>query len=237
MYLHTYKNPISHLLLMSTQKIFTMVVGVIAGVLLIMGIVMPIITETAYDEETRVIPSTLNENPVGDLRLTYVSGVFLDKYVSFTVGENISLSKGDIAYGEIQPADYQYSPTADMILFASDGVSVIVEDMALYLSVDGSSHIVSSALTIRMEDKLYITEGDTVSEHAYSYAYYPDANGTYANYLSYTHDNGEMYATGSFAGISLSVKNGEMIGDYPYGFSATVDDDGDKVSGVHYEVI
>lgn len=218
---------------MKAQKIFAMVVGVIAGVLLVMGIVMPIITDTAYDKEVVITPSTLNENPVGDLRLTYDSSIYLDKYVSFGNG---TVSKGNIVYGEIQTADYQYSPTADMIVFASDSISVCFIGDSFYFAVDGTSRVIADTLTIRMEDKLYVLEGGNTVEYTYSFVYYPDAEGTYANYLSYTHDNGDMYATGSFAGISVSFKDGEIIGENPLGLTATVEESGEEVTGVHYEV-
>ena len=218
---------------MSTQKIFAVVVCIIIGVILVMGIVLPMIMDTAYDKEVVTIPSTLNEDPVGDLRLAYVPAIALDKYVSFADG---SVSKGDIAHGEIQTADYQYSPTADMIVFASDSISVSFIGSSFYLAVDGTSRAIADTLTIRMEDKLYVLEGGNTTEYTYSFVYYPDAEGTYANYLSYTHDNGDMYATGSFAGISVSFKDGEIIGENPLGLTATVEESGEETTGVHYEV-
>lgn len=222
---------------MSTQKIFTMVVGVIAGVLLIMGIVMPIITDASLNTQIIHHESTLNENPVGDLRLSYSTEGNLNKYVAFDIsGSSVTVSKGAIVEGVMQTADYTFSPTADMILFATNNVAVTLVGSVLNLTVDGYVHSVTETLTIKVMDKLYISEGSVDSEYAYTFVYYPDADGTYANYTSYSHDNGTMYAIGSFAGVSLSSQEDTMVGGNPYGFSATtLDNDGD-ITGVHYEV-
>ena len=222
---------------MSSQKLLAMVVGVIAGVLLVVGIVMPIITEASFNTEIINHESTLNENPIGDLRLSYSTEGNLNKYVTFDIsGSSITVSKGVIVEGVMQTADYTFTPAADMILFATDDVAVTVVGSAVNLTVDGYVHAISESLTIKVMDKLYVSEGSTDSEYAYTFVYYPDADGTYANYTSYSHDNGTMYAIGSFAGVSWSSQGDTMVGGNPYGFSATVTENDGDTTGVHYGV-
>ena len=224
---------------MNIQKIFAMGVVGVVGVVLIVGVVLPVIADASTHTETVVVPATENEDPVGDLRLNYTSDTNLGIYVSFDVsGSTVAGSKGSIIGDELQTADYEFTPVDGTILFATDRVSVTFSDSVLYLSLDGFAHAVFEPnLTLLLKDKLYVSEGSISLEYAYSFVYYPDADGTYANYSSYTYDSGDMYATGGFAGYMASSQSGDVVGDNPFGFTSITEETDDETTGVHYEVV
>lgn len=202
------------------NKFFTVAIGLVVSVVLIGSIFIPIVHDSTTETVTTDI-EMVNENPVGDLRLSYaVPEDALVETFTFTVGsENVTIA----------PLGIDVPLSTDCILLGSDTYFVAISYGELVVSENGVSTPVTTSVTVDVVN-------NQVNGNEYTYVYYPDTAGTFANFQTYQYELTEGYAVGSFAKVGVISKNGVMSGTNTYGFTATVNQNEDEeYTGVTYD--
>lgn len=196
-----------------------MAITAIVSLIVVGAVLIPIVDSATTTTEIIDIPDTENPNPVGGLRLAYSEDVTIEKTLVFTLeGGGVNIT-----------GDYALSGFSDNgILFGSDSYSLILRDGSMIESINGSGS--------QVETVTVTVTGGQVNGVPYTFLYYPSADGTYANYQSWEHDNGPSYAVGSFAGVTLSSYKGDVVGANPYNFDAVVQEEDGEVIGVDFKI-
>lgn len=183
-----------------------------------------------------------NDDTVGPLRLGYQEQIFeeeviesevegeedtiilvdvtdyISKHYLFSVSEDAVSVSGDWS-GSLSLADNQ-------IIIGSDNYQLTIQYGNLIESVGGYG-VVRTSLDVAIQD-------GNINGTDYTFIYYPDANGQYANYYSYQNEIADVYSAGTFAGVTVSAINNESKGDNPFGFDATVQIEDSMTTGVIY---
>lgn len=222
---------------MNTEELPSNITGIIVGIVVFAVIAIPIFYELTTE------PSIItNDDSVGDLRLNYQEQIFeevtieseneeeedeiilvdvtdyISKSYSFTVsGDTITVS-GDWT-GTLSLSDNQ-------IIIGSDNYQLTTQYGKLMESVGGYA-VEKTTLDVSVSD-------GAINGTAYTFVYYPDASGPYANYYSYEHEVKDHYSAGTFAGVTISAINDEVKGDNPFNFDAATQTDDGTVTGVTY---
>ena len=193
------------------------IIGVVVAVIVFGVVLVPIVNGLTTETE-RIDIEEINESPIGELRLSMDSGATLAKTFSLEV------SGGDVAV----TGDWTGTLPLDtgLIIIGSDDYSVIIQDGQLLESFNGTSSSETS-LTVTIAD-------GEVNGHAYTFLYYPDSEGVYANFSSYQYGIQQSYAVGSFAGFTVASVDGTITGSNPLGLEADVQTEGDMTTGVEY---
>lgn len=196
-----------------------MAITVIVSLVVVGAVLMPIVDSATTTTEIIDIPDTENPDPVGGLRLAYSEDVTIEKTLVFTLkGGGVSIT-----------GDYALSGFSDNgILFGSDSYSLILRDGSMIESINGSGS--------QVETVTVTVTGGQVNGVPYTFLYYPSADGTYANYQSWEHDNGPSYAVGNFAGVTVQSKEGAVTDSNPYGFVAEVQSEDGITTEVNYNI-
>ena len=195
------------------------IIGVVVAVIVFGVVLVPIVNGLTTETE-RIDIEEINESPIGELRLSMDSGATLAKTFSLEVsGSNVDVT-GD--WTGTLPLD------TGLIIIGSDDYSVIIQNGQLLESLNGTS-AVKTSLTVTIAD-------GEVNGHAYTFLYYPDGEGVYANFSSYQYDIQQSYAVGSFAGFTVASVDGTVTGSNPLGLEADVQTEGDMKTGVEYVV-
>ncbi len=223
---------------MSQEELSNNIAGIAVCVVVFAVIAIPIFYGLTTEPYTNV-----NEDAIGELRLGYQEQVFREEIIEaeteeeedevilvditayvaksylFTInGDTISVS-GDWT-GELSLSDNQ-------IIIGSDNYQLTIQYGKLIESVDGYGVEVFSPLQVSIHD-------GSVKDVPYTFLYYPDAKGPYANYQSYRYDITDHYSVGTFAGVTVSAINDEVKGDNQYGFGAETQTEDGTTTGVVY---
>lgn len=189
-------------------------IGVVVSIILV-GAVLVAIIDSISTEVVDVDHE--NPDPVGDLRLSYITGD-ADKSYSFTVSSDTVSVTGDW--------EGSVSLSQNQIIIGSDGYSLTVKDGKIYETV--------ANVPVEKDGSFDVTvTGGKINGTPYTYAYLPDSEGAYANYSSYEYGD-NAYSMGMFAGTAISSIGSTVSGDNPYDMTATENKDGDTTTGVTY---
>lgn len=197
------------------------ITGMIVAIVVFAVVFIPIVYGLTTTTE-RIDVESINENPIGDLRLSYET--YEEGQEALTKTYTLSVSGNDVSVS----GDWSGTLSLDVgqIILGSDDYSVIIQNGQLLESSTGQAAAVTS-LTITIAD-------GEVNGHAYTFLYYPDGEGVYANFSSYQYDIQQTYAVGSFAGFTVASINNEVVGSNPLNLDATVQTEGDMTTGVVY---
>lgn len=178
----------------------TIITAVVAFVILSVVLVPVVDSESSYYVER----DENNENPLSDIRFTYTEQPVSKTYEIYW---NNNSSPGNFRIS----GDYTYSGSlgTNQILMGTDNWNITVYEGTIRESIDGKSSILitrgSGTFTRTITNG--IVEG---TSEPYQYLYYPDEFGIYANYDSYEYNTADAYSVGSFAGLSVITKGGEI---------------------------
>ena len=223
---------------MSQEELSNNIAGIAVCIVVFAVIAIPIFYGLTTEPYTNV-----NEDAIGELRLGYQEQVFREEIIEaeteeeedevilvditsyvaksylFTInGDTVSVS-GDWT-GELSLSDNQ-------IIIGSDNYQLTIQYGKLIESVGGYGVEVFSSLQVSIHD-------GSVNDIPYTFLYYPDAKGPYANYQSYQYDITDHYSVGTFAGVTVSAINDEVKGDNQYGFGAETQTEDGTTTGVVY---
>lgn len=223
---------------MSQEELSSNIAGIAVCVVVFAVIAIPIFYGLTTEPYTNV-----NEDAIGELRLGFQEQVFREEIIEaeteeeedevilvditdyvaksylFTIsGDTVSVSGGWT--GELSLSDNQ-------IIIGSDNYQLTIQYGKLIESIEGYGVEVFSSLQVSIHD-------GSVNDIPYTFLYYPDAKGPYANYQSYQYDITDHYSVGTFAGVTVSAINDEVKGDNQYGFGAETQTEDGITTGVVY---
>lgn len=223
---------------MKAEELSNNMTNVIVCVVVFAVIVIPIFYGLTTEPHINV-----NEDTVSDLRLGYQEKTIREEIIEaeteeeenevilvditdyvvksylFTVTEDTVTVSGDWT-GELSLSDNQ-------IIIGSDNYQLTIQYGKLIESIEGYGVEVFSSLQVSIHD-------GSVNDIPYTFLYYPDAKGPYANYQSYQYDITDHYSVGTFAGVTVSAINDEVKGDNQYGFGAETQTEDGITTGVVY---
>jgi len=211
---------------MENESFLGTIVAVVMAAVILSAVLVPIVdAESSY----YVAVDENNDNPLTDMMFTYT-----EKPVSKTY----SLAYNDYRKDITISGDYNgvVSSEINQILIGTDNWSIVVEENTVWETKDGYSKVImgknmGSSYTVTISNG--IVEGQS---EPYQYLYYPDEFGVYANYSSYRYDTEDAYSVGSFAGISVITKGGEIQNETVFDMTADVlyDDGTNEYTGVEF---
>lgn len=208
------------------------VTNIIVGIVVFAVVAVPIFY--ALTTEPDLIT---NDESVGNLRLGYQQ-VIIEEREGEEEGEILQVDLTDYITrqysfavdGDAVTVTGDWSGTLplseNIIIIGSDNYQLTIQYGNLIESVGGYG-VVRTSLDVAIQD-------GNINGTDYTFVYYPDANGQYANYYSYQNEIADVYSAGTFAGVTVSTINNESKGDNPFGFDATVQTEGDMTTGVVY---
>lgn len=208
------------------------VVGIITAVIVLGAVLVPIVS--AMTVTTIDVPGGTNENPVSELRLTYTEDKTLMMGIEAYINDQDTLTIGVWLDIDSQDPTYMFEGiTEDVIVFGSDNYSVVYQDGQLITSIYGQAGSPDNYASLMVAEGY---AGTYYSRVPYTFVYYPDPEGEYANYQSYEFDAGSEYAVGIAYGITASAKNGVAVGDTGYTVTAQNVTENGEVVGVDFQI-
>lgn len=222
---------------MNTEELVGNITNIIIGIVVFVAVAVPVF----YILTTEPFTIT-NDDSIGDLRLNYQTQVFEeitiesedeeeeDEVILVDVTDYISKSYSFSVSGDTITVTGDWTGTLfltdNQIIIGSDNYQLTTQYGKLLESIGGYA-------VEKVTLDVIIADGN-INGIPYTFVYYPDANGPYANYHSYENEIKDNYSAGTFAGVTISAINNESKGDNPFGFDATVQTEGDMTTGVIY---
>ena len=216
------------------------IVSIIVAVVVFACVLVPICSGLASGNGEGGVPGGENVDPVSELRLTYTEDkipmMLVDAYINDEDGLTVEIYDSEQDYDDYNASYSITGITDDVIIFASDYISLFYQDGQIVISYIDGADTASYATVAVMEDGVGVGVNPN-NLIPYTFLYYPSEDGEYANFSSYKFDSGNMFAIGSGYGLAFASKDGKFVGYSPYDVTTTIVKENGEVIGVEYSAI